>query len=147
MLTTPSTFKTDPRVMCGLIASTSLKLMGQGSVASTQNQVIEATLLRLLDIYKFDAFHHGKRRGILTRTPFDTPALNQHSDSNEQLKRALQMVHRRMHPRLSKQDFCELVSDHVRACFGMMNLSNRERNQHKAQLRRFLILLRDGLPQ
>lgn len=148
MLTTPSTLKGDPRVMYGLLATTSLRLINEHSEPST-SEVFEASLLRLLEIYEYNAFRStSRRRAILirasvrrTRVPHPT------QDLSDQVRQAIRAAHMALHPKMNRAAFCALLSDDVRACFGNAKVKPAELSRRRARLRRFLTLVKNGLPQ
>src|SRR5687767_6423784 len=111
MLTTPSPFKSDPRVMCGLIASTSLRLIEKKPTEASSRQVFEATLLRLLEIYEHDAFRHGPRRSILTRTPMGEASIGKRADVSNDVRAAIQGAHKKMYPGVPRKQFCEMIAE------------------------------------
>lgn len=144
MLTTPSPTKSDPRVMCGLIANTSLKLIDKRPEDSS-SRVFESTLLRLLDIYQYDAFQHRTRRAILARAGADRTDFRNEPDHESAVRDAIAAAHKAMFPKHDRAQFCELIAADVRACFNDGSSRGRQLAKHKAQLRRFLTLVRDHL--
>jgi hypothetical protein len=144
MLTTPSALKGDPRVMCGLIASTSLRLI-EKRLEPSSSHVFEATLLRLLEIYEYDAFDHGKRRAILARSSSRRTTLRRVPKGGSDVRDAIRGAHMAMFPKLSRTEFCRKIALDVRACFGEETPPVPVLARHKAELRKFLTLVRDGL--
>ena len=145
MLTTPSPLRSDPRVMAGLIAKTSLRLIDK-QVEDSSRRVFEATLLRLLDIYEHDAFRHRTRRSILARARSPDPELRKEPDHTGDVRSAIAAAHKAMLPQLDRAEFCGEIAKDVRACFRGSVPTSENLTKHKARLRRFLTLVQDQLP-
>src|SRR5687767_13208928 len=105
MLTFPSSQRSDPRVMAALIADTSLRFIEQGQVPASP-RVFEATLLRLLDTYRYDAFQQVKHRSILGRVPARRGESEPAEDLIGEVREAIQAAHRAMFPNMDRDKFC-----------------------------------------
>lgn len=144
MLISTTAPESDPRTMCGIIAKTALSLMDapQNPAAGA----VEATWLRILEMYRYGAFRHtGVPRGMFDFEPIaQQPELMQR-DAGLDLQEAIRRVHEAMEPDRSGEEFAASISDAVRACFGSQDAVLRQSKSD--QLRKFLKLFQSSIAQ
>lgn len=146
MLTSPSAVRSNPCVMAGLIARTSLKLIDERErrTERSTSQVFEATLLRLLEIYQYDAFRNGKHKSILARSSSLRSELRTGRDLAKEVGEAMAAAHKSIFPGMGRSEFCRLMASDVKACFsGSPDVTDLA--ERKVRLRRFLRLFEANL--
>jgi hypothetical protein len=126
--------------MCGIIAKTALVLID--APESPAAEAVEATWLRLMDMYKYGAFRHtGVPRGMFDFAPIAQLQELQARDAGVDLQAAIGRVHKEMKPDVSGEEFAASISAAVRACFGAEK--QVDQTAKRDELRRFLELFRN----
>jgi hypothetical protein len=144
MLTSANHLDSDPKAMCGIIAKTALSVMNTPN--SPASEAVEATWLRILDMYKYGAFRHtGTPRGMFDFEPLVRQPALEGRDSGMDLQKAIGLVHKEMEPDRTGEEFVASIADAVRACFGAGHGAPLQ--SQREQMRRFLELFRSSLAQ
>src|SRR3954464_15972558 len=102
MLSIPSATRSNPRILTGLIATTSLRLIDERDKLS--NEVFQATLLRLLDRYRYGASRYTKPRAILARAGRGQVEFRRDQDLAAQVREALLAAQTGCPPRRCEPD-------------------------------------------
>src|SRR5207253_951522 len=94
--------------------------------------IFEATLLRLLETYRYDTFRHGKHRAILARSPARSVESEPREDLSAGVRNALLAAHKAMYPGKTREEFCVMMAESVKAFFGG-GVSSADLHSHKVR--------------
>lgn len=94
----------DPRVLSGIMASAALERLKAEKHQDRTRTIYFDSLIRLLEMYRYDAFSAPDPQGVLERTSFSGPELQPSYAGLDKVKEALSGAHLEVYPALSKEE-------------------------------------------
>jgi len=130
--------RSDPRVVCGLLASSVLKRLGHPG-KDEDFAVFLRNLIRLLELYRFGTFSEHKHRGILQRGPLGA---NKSSDSfSSEAMSAVKDALEQAHKEVFGDQSSEYVANYLTGIFESLETGQHVEPDDLELARRFLEVL------
>jgi hypothetical protein len=105
MLVHPESQQSDPRVMCGIMARAALERFNGVAEEQKVRDAYFFNLMRVLEMYRYDAFENHNVGGILERN--EEIIIKKDDNMLNAVVDALSSAHNSIYPQLNKEDFVE----------------------------------------
>lgn len=112
MLASPSTLRSDPVVMCGLLARAALRAI-EAPAEKDSRDVFISTLIRLLEMYRFEALQERNPQGILDHRPMVADAIAMSAGTLPMVDAAIGMALAAAYPDEETHSVAALLQGHL----------------------------------
>lgn len=117
--------RSDPRLLCKLIALTTLEQLDAPQDPNNQDtsQLYAASLLRVLNAYRFGLPEVTPHKGVAEFTPFDQAEDDVWSEDSghSEVMSAIERARKRLSPKQTPDSYATMLSTALKGTFGLSN--------------------------